>query len=94
MVSWAPGGLGDYTVEAQCRQIQFVDERFDNPDRSTSIECFRTVAGVKPCKKYQTISIAYFESGKPENNVVRMAMTGFFDQNRGPERVQRAPSIH
>src|SRR5215813_4979136 len=33
MVSWAPGGLGDYTVEAQCRQIQFVDERFNNPDR-------------------------------------------------------------
>src|SRR4029453_10515605 len=33
MVSWASGGLGDDTVEAQCRQIQFVDERFNNPDR-------------------------------------------------------------
>jgi hypothetical protein len=33
MVRWAPGGLGDDTVEAQCRQIQFVDERFNNPDR-------------------------------------------------------------
>src|ERR1700758_3334610 len=33
MVSWAPGGLGDDTVEAQCRQIQFVDERFNNLDR-------------------------------------------------------------
>jgi hypothetical protein len=33
MVRWAPGGLGDYTVEAQCRQIQFVDERLNNPDR-------------------------------------------------------------
>src|SRR5215467_1886799 len=33
MVSWAPGGLRDDTVEAQCRQIQFVDERFNNPDR-------------------------------------------------------------
>jgi len=33
MVSWPSGGLGDYTVEAQCRQIQFVDERFNNPDR-------------------------------------------------------------
>src|SRR5215467_15956134 len=33
MVRWAPGGLGDDTVEAQCRQIQLVDERFNNPDR-------------------------------------------------------------
>ena len=33
MVSWAPGGLGDDTVEPHCRQIQFVDERFNNPDR-------------------------------------------------------------
>src|SRR5215472_15555757 len=33
MVRWAPGGLGDETVETQCRQIQFVDERFNNPDR-------------------------------------------------------------
>ena len=33
MVSRAPGGLGDDTVKAQCRQIQFVDERFNNPDR-------------------------------------------------------------
>src|SRR6516162_4924342 len=33
MVSRASGGLGDYTVEPQCRQIQFVDERFNNPDR-------------------------------------------------------------
>src|SRR6516165_10731018 len=33
MVSWASGGLGDDTVEPQCRQIQFVDERFNNPDR-------------------------------------------------------------
>jgi hypothetical protein len=33
MVSRAPGGLGDDTVEPQCRQIQFVDERFNNPDR-------------------------------------------------------------
>ena len=33
-MAWpAPGGLGDDTVEAQCRQIQFVDERFNNPDR-------------------------------------------------------------
>src|SRR5712691_2625569 len=36
MVSRAPGGLGHYTVEAQCRQIQFVDERFNNPDRVAS----------------------------------------------------------
>jgi len=33
MISRAPSGLGDDTVEAQCRQIQFVDERFNNPDR-------------------------------------------------------------
>src|SRR6516165_2831835 len=33
MVSWASGGLGHDTVEPQCRQIQFVDERFNNPDR-------------------------------------------------------------
>src|ERR1700752_1175563 len=33
MVRWAPSGLGDDTVEAQCRQIQFVDKRFNNPDR-------------------------------------------------------------
>jgi hypothetical protein len=33
MVRWAAGGLGDYTVKAQCRQIQFVDEGFNNPDR-------------------------------------------------------------
>ena len=33
MVSRASGGFGDYTVEPQCRQIQFVDERFNNPDR-------------------------------------------------------------
>jgi hypothetical protein len=33
MVSRASGGLGDYTVEPQCRQIQFVDEPFNNPDR-------------------------------------------------------------
>src|SRR5215472_1813045 len=33
MVRWTPGGLGDDTVEAQCRQIQFVDERFNNPNR-------------------------------------------------------------
>src|SRR5262249_31931754 len=31
--SWAPGGLGHDTVEPQCHQIQFVDERFNNPDR-------------------------------------------------------------
>ena len=33
MVSWTPNGLGDDTVEAQCRQIHLVDERFNNPDR-------------------------------------------------------------
>ena len=33
MVSRASSGLGDDTVEPQCRQIQFVDERFNNPDR-------------------------------------------------------------
>src|SRR6516225_3738995 len=33
MVSRASGGLGDDTIEAQCRQIQFVDECFNNPDR-------------------------------------------------------------
>ena len=33
MVSRPPGGLGDNTVEAQCRQIQFVDERFNHPYR-------------------------------------------------------------
>ena len=33
MVSRAPSGLGDDTLEPQCRQIQFVDERFNNPDR-------------------------------------------------------------
>src|SRR5215813_8849695 len=33
MVSRASDGLGDYTIEPQCRQIQFVDERFNNPDR-------------------------------------------------------------
>ena len=33
MVRWASGGLRDDTVEAQCRQIQFLDERFNNPDR-------------------------------------------------------------
>src|SRR6516162_9670855 len=33
MVSRAPSGLGDVTLEPQCRQIQFVDERFNNPDR-------------------------------------------------------------
>jgi hypothetical protein len=33
MVSRAPGGLGNDTVEAQCCQIQFVDERFNHPDR-------------------------------------------------------------
>src|SRR5215467_5552449 len=33
MVSRASGGLGDDTVEPQCRQIQFIDERFNNPDR-------------------------------------------------------------
>src|SRR6516164_8951668 len=33
MVSRTSGGLGDDTVEPQCRQIQFVDERFNNPDR-------------------------------------------------------------
>jgi hypothetical protein len=32
MVRWAPSGLGDDTLEAQCCQIQFVDERFNNPD--------------------------------------------------------------
>jgi hypothetical protein len=30
MVSRASGSLGDDTVEPQCRQIQFVDERFNN----------------------------------------------------------------
>src|SRR5262245_13591583 len=34
MVRWAPGGLGDDTVEAQCRQIQLVNKRFNNPDRN------------------------------------------------------------
>ncbi len=33
MVSRPAGGLRDDTVEAQCRQIQFVDERFNHPDR-------------------------------------------------------------
>src|SRR5246500_2890752 len=33
MVSRASGGLGDDTVEPQCRQIHFIDERFNNPDR-------------------------------------------------------------
>src|SRR6516165_6062294 len=33
MVSRASGGLGDDTIEPQCRQIQFVDECFNNPDR-------------------------------------------------------------
>src|SRR5215469_3660116 len=33
MVSRASGGLGDDTVEPPWRQIQFVDERFNNPDR-------------------------------------------------------------
>jgi hypothetical protein len=27
------GGLGDNTLKAQCRQIHFVDERFNHPDR-------------------------------------------------------------
>jgi hypothetical protein len=33
MIGRPPSGLGNDTVEAQCRQIQFVDKRFNNPDR-------------------------------------------------------------
>ena len=33
MVTRATGRLGDNTREAQDRQIQFIDERFNHPDR-------------------------------------------------------------
>src|SRR5262244_3407279 len=52
MVRWAPGGLGDDTVEPQCRQIQFVDERFNNPDRVVLRHVvIQAVRKQRPCRR-------------------------------------------
>src|SRR6516225_982934 len=51
MVSRASGGLGDDTVEPQCRQIQFVDERFNNPDRVILRHVVIQAGSNAPCRR-------------------------------------------
>src|SRR6476620_5599067 len=77
MVSRAPGGLRDYTVEAQCRQIQFVDERFNNPDRvvlrHVVIQAVRSNA---PCSR-SSPSTKRFIPPSPNSRTLNYHVTAF-----------------
>src|SRR6516165_8197964 len=83
MVSWASGGLGHDTVEPQCRQIQFVDERFNNPDRvvlrHVVIQAVRQQRSLPPVlaftKRFIPPSCAAWQSAIPIQNFPQINYT-------------------
>src|SRR5215471_10547941 len=88
MVSRASGGLGDYTIEAQFRQIQFVDERFNNPDRvilrHVVIQAVREQRSLPPV-------LAFHETFHPAISNSRTIIYHVTGSNRSPAETHRPP---